>query len=138
MEPVEERRLRPPRVSLDYVNLAELEERVREQADLNLKVRDLYLEVSMKVKPETARPAMNLVFLAHDEIATKASRSYNIEARFMLSVEQDAARGTIDLTFSDVKKMKNVTPGIVQLMASIAKEVEVTVQLTLNPKARRQ
>lgn len=131
MEPVEERRLRPPRVSLDYVNLAELEERVREKADLNLKVRDLYLEVSMKDKPETARTAVNHVFLALDEIATKASRSYNIEARFMLSVEQDAARGTIDLTFSDVKKMKNVTPGIVQLMASVAKEVEVTVQLTL-------
>jgi len=131
------RRARPSEISLHDVNIAELERDLRERVDLNLEVIDADLEVSMKVKPENSRPAMNLVLLALDELATKASKSYKVEIRLLLNIDQDTARGTIDLTFSDTKRMKNVAPGMVQLVASIAREVEVTVQLTLKSLGER-
>ncbi|MCE4610565.1 MAG: ATP-binding protein [Desulfurococcales archaeon] len=130
---------RPDRVKVtldEEVQLPKLRERIEGVVGdpRRARVVDAYVEVSVKLRAEKARPLTNLLALTVEEVYRRASLSYKVEARLTLNLGHGSLRGFVDLKFMDVERMKAIAPGLAQLLASSAREVEEIIQLIVEYK----
>ncbi len=89
------------------------------------------LEVEAELTVERARPLTNLLALALAEIYKRTLKSYVVNARLVIEVGGGQLRGTVDLTFTDIERMKSIAPGLAQLLASNSRETRILVQASI-------